>query len=211
MDIFGFKPESIIARLQRSTSEVKFPTLSQSLLIGSLGFCIVSLIVFATVAFGERSMYTRFGLYGAYAIWTALFILAGGGVLSLLIVGPARLARFYLLFTLAFFLYAAGWMVAYFTNPNKVGEWVGAFVGTALMSLVLSWAFGAMKSFALIALVMFVTNAAGYFAGDMINNSLGGRAGMMMWGAAYGLGTGAGFGYALYEAQSKVRELVNRK
>lgn len=210
MNIFGFKPESVVARLGRSSGEVKFLTLTQSLLIGSLGFCLVSLIVFATVAFGERWMYTQFTVYGAYAIWTALFILTGGGVLSLLVVGPARLARFYLLFTVAFFLYALGWTMAWFTSPNMTGEWIGSLAGSLLMSLILALAFGAMKSFLKIALVMFVLHSAGYFAGSLLNDAFGGRTGMIMWGAAYGLGTGAGLGYALYEAQSQVRALVNK-
>src|SRR3712207_8665090 len=38
-------------------------------------FCAASLCVFATVAFAERWMYARLGLYGAYLAWTALFIL----------------------------------------------------------------------------------------------------------------------------------------
>lgn len=210
MDLFGFRPDSLVARSRRSTERIRFLTLTQSLILGSLGFCFVSLAVFATVAFGERWMYTRLGLYGAYTVWAALFILIGGAVLSLLVAGPARLARFYLLFSVAFFLYAAGWVAAYFTSPNAVGEWLGSLIGTALLSLVLAWAFGAMSAFLKIALVMFVTHSAGYFAGSFLNNALGGKAGMMMWGAAYGLGMGIGFGYGLYEAQSEVRVILSR-
>ena len=51
------------------------PTLARSLLTGGLGFCLVSLCVFATVAFAERWMYARLGLPGAYLAWAALFIL----------------------------------------------------------------------------------------------------------------------------------------
>lgn len=208
MDIFGFRPETVIARLRRSTSEVRFLTLSQSIIFGSIGFCTASLVVFATVAFGERWMYQEFGRYGAYAVWALLFVLIGGGALSLLTVGPARLLRFYLLFCVVFFLYAAGWVAAYFTSPNMTGEWIGSLAGTVLMSLVLAWAFGAMSAFPKIALVTFITHSAGYFAGSLLNNWIGGKAGMMMWGAAYGLGTGAGFGYAFYELQRRVSEQI---
>ena len=62
------------------------PSLRRSLLMGGLGFGLVSLCVFATVAFAERWMYTRLGLFGAYLTWTALFILLGGGVLGSLVV-----------------------------------------------------------------------------------------------------------------------------
>lgn len=211
MDIFGFRPESVIARVRRSTDEVRFLTLAQSLLVGSTAFFLASMIVFGTVAFGERWMYRQFGLYGAYGVWAALFILVGGAALSLLIAGPARLARFYLLFGSAFFLYAAGWVAAYFTSPNIRGEWLGSLIGTVLMSLVIAWAFGAMKSFLKIAVVMFITHSAGYFLGSFFNVVLGGTFGMMMWGAAYGLGTGAGFGYALYEAQSPLRAMLTEQ
>jgi len=84
-------------------------SLKHSLLIGGIGFACVSLLVFATVAFGERWMYPNLGLAGAYLAWTALFILLGGGVLGSLVTGFWRLPKFYLLFGIAFFAYAAGW------------------------------------------------------------------------------------------------------
>ena len=58
------------------------PSLGRSLLIGGIGFSVVSLCVFATVAFAERWMYTNLGLLGAYVVWTILFILLGGAVLG---------------------------------------------------------------------------------------------------------------------------------
>src|SRR3712207_32581 len=85
------------------TNDGEVPSLRRSLLTGGLGFCVVSLCVFSTVAFAERWMYTRLGLYGAYLAWTALFILLGGGTLGSLVVGRWRLPRFYALFGLAFF------------------------------------------------------------------------------------------------------------
>src|SRR5688500_18859409 len=90
------------------------PSLRRSLLVGALGFAFVSFCVFATVAFAERWMYSRLGLLGAYLVWTCLFILPGGGVLGSLVVGRLKLPRFYLLFAVAFFTYAAGWVSAYF-------------------------------------------------------------------------------------------------
>lgn len=185
-------------------------TLNQSFLFGAISFCLASLIVFATVAFGERWMYRHLGLTGAYVCWTLLFIALGGGVLSRLVIGPGRLVRFYVLFSVAFLAYAIGWTGAYFTMPNRAGEWLGSIAGAVLMGAVLAWAFSAMRDALKIIAVLFVGNSAGYFLGDFLNNTLHGKAGMLAWGVAYGLGLGAGLGSALCVAQSSVGEQLNR-
>ncbi|HVF28436.1 MAG TPA: hypothetical protein VM943_09365, partial [Pyrinomonadaceae bacterium] len=113
-----------VAAADRPGSNAVVPSLGRSLLTGGLGFCLVSTCVFATVAFGERWMYARFGLFGAYLVWTMLFILLGGGVLGSLVVGRWRLPRFYLLFGAAFFAYAVGWVASYFILRGSAGEWV---------------------------------------------------------------------------------------
>ena len=56
-------------------------------------------------------MYRTLGLAGSYLTWTVLFILLSGPVFGPLVVVRWRLPRFYLLFGLAFFAYAAGWML----------------------------------------------------------------------------------------------------
>src|SRR5919112_365828 len=138
------------------------PSLGRSLLVGAAGFCLVSLCVFATVAFAERWMYARLGLYGAYLAWTALFILLGGGVLGTLVGGRWRLPKFYLLFGAAFFAYAVGWVGAYFLLRGAAGEWVGSVVGSLLMGAVFAAGFGAWRSALKLAAVLFVANSAGY-------------------------------------------------
>ena len=81
---------------------------------GSLRFGLASLLVYATVAFGERWMYRHFGLLGSYGVWTVLFIGFGGLALKPLVVQPRAKRTFWLWFSLAFFAYAAGWMASYF-------------------------------------------------------------------------------------------------
>lgn len=179
------------------------PSLARSLLIGGLGFCLVSLCVFATVAFAERWMYTRLGLLGAYLAWTALFILLGGAVLGSLAVGRWRLPRFYLLFGAAFFAYAVGWVGAYFFLRGAAGEWVGSLAGSLLMGLVLAVGFGVARSTLKLSAALFVANSVGYFLGSALNERLGGGAGMLLWGGVYGLCLGAGLGAVLYLAQSR--------
>jgi hypothetical protein len=171
--------------------------------IGGIGFCLVSLCVFATVAFAERWMYMRLGLFGAYLVWTALFILLGGGVIGSLVVGRWRLPRFYLLFGAAFFAYAVGWVGAYFSLRGAVGEWVGSLAGSLLMGLVLAAGFGVVRSALKLSVTLFAANSVGYFLGSALNETVRGTAGMLLWGIMYGLCLGAGLGAALYFAQTR--------
>jgi hypothetical protein len=203
MNLFGLAPEQLAPD---STGAVKTPSLKQSLLLGGIGFCAASLLVFATVAFAERWMYQRLGLGGAYTTWTILFILLGGAVFIPLLVIRGRWWRFYILFSMAFLFYAIGWTGAYFMVRGKLGEWLGSLAGSLLLGLILSFGFNAMRSSAKLIAILFISNSAGYFLGDALNNAIGGRVGMLLWGAAYGLFLGAGLGAALYFAQAPVRE-----
>src|SRR5262249_44282297 len=92
MDMFGLTSDRVMARIhQNGAAGSSIPSLVRSLLIGSFGFCLASLCVFASVAFAERWMYRNLGLSGAYVVWTVLFILLGGALLSPLVIGPGRL------------------------------------------------------------------------------------------------------------------------
>ena len=173
----------------------------RSILTGAIGFCLVSLCVFATVAFGERWMYGTFGVAGAYLVWTVLVIILGGAVFGSLVAGRWRLPRFYLLFALAFFAYAAGWMIAYFTLQQTTGEVVGSLAGSILMALVFAAAFGSLKSILKLSAVLFVSNFLGYFFGAALLSSLRSATGMLLFGVVYGLFFGAGIGAALHLAQ----------
>ena len=178
-------------------------SLSRSVMSAALGFAAVSLCVFATVAFAERWMYTNLGVLGAYLAWTALFIVLGGAVLGTLVEGRWALPKFYILFAAAFFAYAIGWMGAYFILRGVVGEWVGSLLGSIFMALVLAAGFGAMSSIVKFSVLLFVANSIGYFLGSALNNYFGGREGMLMWGAAFGLFLGAGIGAVLSLAQKE--------
>jgi hypothetical protein len=208
MNVFGFTPDQVAARIRSAGGNWPSLNLGQSIGFGAVGFGLVSLLVFATVAFGERWMYRNLGLTGAYVCWTLLFILAGGGALSRLVIGPGRLARFYLLFSVAFLAYALGWVAAYFTMPDNKGEWLGSLAGSVLMGVILAWAFGALQEALKIIAFLFVANSIGYFLGSFLNTELRGKTGMLAWGIAFGLGLGAGLGASLYFAQAPVRERI---
>lgn len=177
------------------------PALARAVVTGAIGFCIVSLVVFATVAFAERWMYRNLSVAGAYLTWTVLFILLGGAVLGSLVVGQWRLPKFYLLYGLAFFGYAAGWVAAYFTLPGTAGEWLGSLAGSILMALVFASGFKRVSATPKFSLILFVANSLGYFIGSALNDSVRGPGGMLLWGVAYGLFLGAGIGAVLHYAQ----------
>lgn len=166
--------------------------LSRAVLKGGIGFCLVSLVVFATVAYGEGWMYARLGRLGAYVAWTLAFILLGGFVLGSVVEGRWRLPKFYLLWGLAFFAYAAGWVCAYFTLRSRGGEWLGSLLGSLLMTTVFALGFRASRLIPKLWLLLFIANSAGYFLGSALNDSVGGRPGMLLWGIIYGLFLGAG-------------------
>lgn len=189
-----------------SASAATALSLRRSLVWGGLSFGLVSLCVFATVAFAERWMYARLGLIGAYLVWTLLFIIPGGAVLNALVFGERRGIKFYLLFGAAFFAYAVGWVSAYFMlSGGAAGEWLGSLVGSVLMGLVFAAGFGVLRTAPLLCVILLVSNSAGYFFGSALNDSIGGRAGMLLWGAAYGLFLGAGLGAVLHVAQAARR------
>ena len=181
------------------------PSLARSLVTGGLGFCLVSLCVFATVAFGERWLYTQVGVLGAYLVWTALFILLGGAVFSSLVIGPVtkweRLPKFYLIYGMAFLAYAVGWVGAYFTLRGIAGEWVGSLAGSVLMAAVFAVGFGAIRSIMKLSVILFMANSVGYFTGSALNDYVSGKGGMLLWGIVYGLCLGAGMGAVLRLAQ----------
>jgi hypothetical protein len=178
------------------------PTLARSIATGAIGFGLVSLCVFATVAFIEAWMFRNLGLFGSYLAWIVLFILLSGGVFgSLVVVDRWRLPKFYLLWAVAFFAYAAVWMIAYFGLGRSTGEIVGSLVGSIFMALVLAVGFRSFGSTVKLSAVLFVSNFLGYFLGASLFETLRAPTGMLLFGVVYGLLFGAGIGAALQIAQ----------
>ena len=210
MSLFGLDPETVLARARAASVQPQIPTLSRSLLFGAIGFGGVSTLVFATVAFGERWLYRRLGIGGTYALWTLIFLLGAGGVLSRLVIGPARTLRFTLLFGCAFLLYAATWMLAYFVLKNQASEWLGSLAGSLLMALIFRGAFSAGDAAGKIIGVLCAGNLAGYFLGRLAWTAAGGKTGMIAWGVIYGIGFGLGLGFTLHACQKKVRDALLR-
>ena len=177
-------------------------TIQEAVVKGGIGFGVVSFCVFATVAFSERWMYSHLGVLGAYLTWTILFIVLGGGILGTLVTGRWALPKFYLVFAIAFFAYAFGWVAAYFILRGKTGQRAGSLIGSILMALVFAAGFRATKVLAKLAAILFVTNSIGYFLGSALNESIGGQTGMLVWGVSYGVFLGVGIGAALQISES---------
>jgi hypothetical protein len=177
------------------------PSLSKAITTGAIGFGVVSLCVFATVAFAERWMIQNLGLAGAYITWIVLFILLSGAVFGSLVAVRWRLPKFYLLFGLAFFAYSAAWMLAYFKLGRTAGEAVGSLIGSVLMALVFAWGFGALRAIVKLSAVLFVSNFFGYFVGVALFDFFSAPLGMLLFGVVYGLFFGAGIGVALQLVQ----------
>jgi hypothetical protein len=179
--------------------------LKTSLIRGALGFGLASLAVFATVAFAERWMYAHLGLYGAYAVWTLLFIALGNLALNPLR-GPSLSPRAFLaIFSLAFLFYAVGWITAYFALTGRTGEWAGSLAGSLLLGLTFCAGFRSLRSAPPICALLFIANSLGYFLGDALDRAIGGPVGMLLWGVAYGLFLGAGLGASLHLLQRRAR------
>jgi hypothetical protein len=179
------------------------PSLARSITTGAIGFGLVSLCVFATVAFIERWMFQNLGLFGSYIAWTVMFIVLSGAVFgSLVVVDRWRLPKFYLLWAVAFFAYAAAWMTAYFSLGRVKGELIGALAGSVLMALVIAAGFRTFRSTVKLSAVLFVSNTLGYFLGAALFDSLSAPIGMLLFGVVYGLFFGAGIGAALQLVQA---------
>jgi hypothetical protein len=185
------------------TNSSPVPSLARSVVIGAIGFSVVSLLIFATVAFAERWMYRNLSVMGAYLIWTVLFILLGGGVLGSLVIRRWRLPKFYLLYGLAFLVYAIGWVAAYFTLGGRTGEIVGSLAGSVAMAVVFGVGFSRRAAILKFSLILFIANTIGYFLGSALNDALAGRSGMLLWGVAYGLFLGAGIAAVLHYSQTE--------
>src|SRR5829696_1735985 len=174
------------------------PSLANSIATGAIGFGVVSLCVFATVAFAERWMYQNLGLFGSCLTWTVLFILLSGAVVGSLVAGRWRLPRFYLLWAVAFFAYAAMWIIAYFSLGHTSGELAGALAGSVLMAVVVAVGFRSLGSITKLSAILFVSNSLGYFLGAALFDALRGPTGMLLFGVVYGVFFGAGIGAALH-------------
>lgn len=184
---------------------------------GSLGFGLVSLAAFSVWAFGGRWFQSHLGKAGLYGACALVFIALAGVALHPLLSGPGAVPRFYSIFIPAFLGYAVLWCLAWFVLRFGAGEWLGSLLGCAAFVGIVSWRLRNARGWVQTSLILFALNSAGYFLGGQLFHWLLGPAGStifgglsrpgllivakLAWGFLYGLGFGAGIGYAFHAAQ----------
>ena len=173
-------------------------SLAGSVLYGSLSFGLVSVLAYSIWAF--RWVPGTAGLYSTIAL---VYVGLGGLALSRLVCGPGAWKRFPLLFAAAFLVYAIGWCALWFGLKGKhLADLWGAAVGLAGMTWLLQRAFGKESGFFRLFAGLFAFHCIGYYLGGELYAQIRGPAGRLLWGAAHGLGFGAGLGYVLFHCQA---------
>jgi hypothetical protein len=186
---------------------------------GSIGFGIVGVAAFSVWAFGGKWFQNHLGEAGLYGACALVFIALSGLLLHPLLSGSRSLLRFYTIFIPAFLAYAIIWCTAWFVLHFGPGEWLGSLLGTAAFVAVISWRLQRAGSFIPTSLIVFALHSAGYFVGGQMLHWLLGPGGSTLfgglskpallvvaklaWGLLYGLGFGAGIGYAFHAVQEK--------
>ena len=207
MAIFELDPQSIVERVRATGREPHVPSFSASVLRGIVGFTVVSIAGFSPWPIIGR-WFGDVGEMGLYVACTAVFIGLSGVCLHRLIIGPGSLSRFYKIFSLAFLAYAIVWVISWMWLRGDAGVLVGLLAGTVAMGAILALAFDGHREMLATIASLCALNAAGYYAGAWVHAKLGfdhSLAGMLLWGACYGIGFGAGLGVAFYLCQKRAR------
>ena len=230
MKFFRLTTSDCVERIRQHGGEPMARTLGNHLLVGSLGFCAVSLLSFSIWAFAARPLYQTIGEVGMYAVIALAFVGLSGALFNRLLIAPGTLGSFYGLFTASFVSYSILWSLAWFMLAKPLGARpagvVAALLGTIAMSACLSSGLGSWQPFWKNTLFLFVAHTLGYFLGDLLFSWLlsesGARslegilskparivAAKLSWGLGYGLGFGLGIGHNLYQLQAPLRVQLN--
>ena len=204
--MLGLDSDSVIARIKSEQTTFTLPTLKQSVFTGTIGFTIVSLLMFGVWAMAAQWMYENLGAKMFYALLGIGFMAGGGGAFAPLLIGN-NLGRFYALYISSFFVYATVWMVSWFTLKAP-GEWLATVFGPGLMGALFVLVFGASAQLIRVCATLIVGHTLGYFIGEWLFywEPLYNRYGMMLWGLTYGIGFGSAIAAALYWCQTDTRD-----
>jgi hypothetical protein len=144
------------------------------------------------------------GTAGLYSTTALVYVGLGGLALSRLVAAPGAWKKFPPCFAVVFLAYAAAWCVFWFGLRGKYqADLWGAVAGLAAMTWLLQRAFGASGGFLVAFVVLLALHSAGYYLGNYLYATVRGTNGRLLWGAAHGLGFGAGLGYVLFRCQRR--------
>ena len=209
MSLFQLDPASLAARTRNHAAPL---TLGASLIRGAISFTILSIAGFVPWAVFGLPLKRALGEAGMYAVCAAVFIALSGPLMHRLIMGAGSLSRFYKVFTLAFIPYSIAWTIGWIALRGHVDDHarsvIGLLAGAIVMGPILAAAFDALSSALKVIVIIFLSNAAGYFLGGIVEAAVPGIPGKLLWGVFYGLGLGAGLGWAFHECQTSARRLL---
>lgn len=222
MSWFQLDPPSLAARVKAAGAAAKIPSRTESLRRGTIGFTVLSVAGFVPWAVTGRELSRLVGEVGMYVVCAAVFIGLSGPLLHRLILGPGSLGRFYKVFAITFTVNSGLWIAGWMALRGHPGSLAGLFAGTAAMGWLLTRAFDAPRAVVKVIAALFIMNSLGYFIGGVVEGSLVGLkelsfAGValnqssrvllakLLWGVCYGLGFGAGLGFAFHECQAGAR------
>jgi hypothetical protein len=227
LSLLQLDPEHLAGRLRVAPAASVPPTLSASVVRGSVGFTLVAIAGFAPWALAGGWLHQVIGELGMYLACAGVFVALSGPLLYRLVIGPGALVRFAILFTVAYLAYAALWIASWMTLHGNPGSLTGLTAGCIVMGWILCRAFTARGVLVRVAAALLVGNLLGYYGGGyaealVAGLSVPGVAGitnekarptalaMLSWGACYGIGVGAGLGAALYFCQTEQRAAFAR-
>jgi hypothetical protein len=173
------------------------PSLSASMLWGSLSFGAVSVFAYSIWAFGLIK-----GAGPMFASIAIVYLGLSGLALSRLVRQPGVAWRFPLFFAAAFLAYAVVWCLFWFGLSGKYhADLYGSLIGLCAMTWMFQRAFGSREEFLPMFAVLFLFHTVGYYLGGEMHALFSGPAGPLLWGGFHGLGFGAGLGYVLWRCQ----------
>jgi hypothetical protein len=168
------------------------------MVFGALSFGLVSVVAYSIWAFRLIP-----GTAAMYSTTAAVYLVLAGLALSRLVRAPETRKRFPLVFAAGFLAYAICWCAFWFGLKGKYhADLWGAAAGLAAMTWVIQRAFGGSHRFLPGFAVLFTFHTLGYTFGDELYAAVPGTTGRLLWGAAHGIGFGAGLGYLVSSCQS---------
>ena len=182
----------------------------RAILSGAWRFAVVSVLAFGFWVLEPRILPKNFGEPGVFAGCLIAFAVFAEFFLIRLVHEPNARRKFNGSFIPAFIVYAMVWSACWFAPRVPAREWIGSVLACAAFTAIMHWRLGAREGLWKVMLFLIVTHTAGYYLGgkafsmarhppsliaswpkaDIWN------AAKLAWGLCYGLGFGAGIGYA---------------